>query len=407
LADVEHPSWHERHPLLASRSFLSFFLADVFVTVAERYFVLTFAWWLLAKGEGSGEDLGILMFVEALPTLVLGILIGPVIDRVQKKKMLLLAIAAQAVAVSVLAVWLGQGTLSLFRLCVIGFVLGALLPMFEGTINAALPEVVRDDQLAGATAVQASTLEFSNIVAAALSATTLALFDFEVACWLNLGLFALGALFIAATPLPHVTASGPTESYVEDLKAGLGFLARQRALSAFVLVYVLKLMFTVPLLVIIPIIVDAARSGVGWVAVLETGFSVGSIATALWLGAHPLERRTYAIYALSLTALGGLMLLLSATGRVVWMLPNVVLMGVCIALLLSTAHLFFQRTVPNELKGRFFGILETLAAAVTPIGYALVGLTSRVGDAQSVLWWCGIGTAALGGVAILIPRVRQ
>ena len=68
------------------------------------------------------------------------------------------------------------------------------------------------------------------------------------------------------------------------------------------------------------------------------------------------------------------MLALTRLPTLMAMIPVVVVMGACVAVLMGLANVLFQQVVPDHLKGRFFGIVETLGAAATPLGYALVGL---------------------------------
>ena len=375
------------------------------MTVAERYFVLTFAWWLLSTNAG-GARLSLLMVVESLPTLVLGFLVGPLIDRAQKKPILLASTLIQTVVVGTIALFLMRGGLTFPMLCVAGFLLGCLLPVFEGSINAALPEVVEGRQLASAAAVQSATLELSNIVAAALSASVIAAFGFEVALLVNAALYATGSVFVMRLRFAPVPSEPEEASYLADLRAGVGYVLGQPGLAAFVFVYVAKLLLVAPLLVLIPMLVkDRLDEGVGWVGVLEVGFSVGSIVTALVVSLRRTHRRFYPTYAAGLALLGALMLILTRTDRPLVALPNVVVMGACVALLLSLAHILFQHNVPNRYKGRFFGILETLAAGVTPIGYALVGWTSQSGGVTRVLVVCGVGLVVLAFVLLVVPRI--
>jgi hypothetical protein len=57
------------------------------------------------------------------------------------------------------------------------------------------------------------------------------------------------------------------------------------------------------------------------------------------------------------------------------------------------------------MKGRFFGILDTLAAAVTPIGYGVVGVVSGLARVPGVLVANGIALVGLAAVVLLMPRV--
>jgi MFS family permease len=397
-----------RHPLVSSPSFRAFFLADICVTVGERSFVLIFTWWLLSRPEGGAARLALLMGLESLPMLAVGFLLGPMIDRFDKRRLMWASALAQTVVAGGVALLFARGELSFTGLCVAGCLLGCLLPAFEGSVNAALPEVVSEDQLLAATAIHTSTLELSNIVAAAMAFGMLAATGFVGALVVNAALYGVGAalvLRVKPSRKPRALSEG---SYLADLKAGIAYVLGERGLPEFVGVYVVKLLFIVPLLVLIPMLVrDKLGDAPGWVGILETTFSASSIVTAVVLSLQPAPRAFYGSYAGGLALLGVLMLGLPGVAHPGWMVPAAMLMGAAVAAVLAMSNVLFQRTVSDGYKGRFFGLLETLDAAVTPAGYALMGAVALAAGVDGVLLASGVGLLCLTGVVLVIPRVRS
>ena len=395
------------HPFLASHSFRALFIGDVVVTIAERYFVLTFSWWLLAGPEASGQRLSLLLTLESVPMLAVGLLAGPLIERANKKRAMLASVALQACVACVVAVLMARGALSFPALCVAGVLLGCAIPVFEGAATAALPRSVEDESLGPAAAMQSSTLEFSNIAAASLSAAMLAAGSITMAVALNAVLYVVGLLVVLRMDATPFEATGGDTRYWDDLSAGLGFIALRPALAGFVAIYIVKLAVFVSLLVFIPMLVQASLDGaVRWVAVLETAFSLGAIATAVGLSLRRTHRRLYAGYAATLAILGTLMVLTSTLSSPASLIVTVAAMGACAAWLLASSNILFQQAVPDDMKARFFGILDTLAAAATPVGYGIVGATFSASNVHGVLSVNGIALVALGVVVLLLPQVN-
>lgn len=394
------------HPFLASPAFRALFVGDVVVTIAERYFVLTFSWWLLAGPEASGQRLSLLLTLQSVPMLAVGLLAGPLIERTNKKHAMLASVALQACVAGVVAVLMARGALSFPVLCVAGVVLGCAIPIFEGAATAALPRSVDDESLGPAAAMQSSTLEFSNIAAASLSAAMLAAGSITTAVALNAVLYIVGLLVVLRMDATPFDATSTDARYWDDLSAGLRFIAHRPALAGFVGIYVLKLAVFVSLLVFIPMLVQASLDGaVRWVAVLETAFSLGAIATAVGLSLRRAHGSLYAGYAATLAILGALMLLTSTLSSPASLVLTVTAMGACAAWLLASSNILFQKAVPDQMKARFFGILDTLAAAATPVGYGIVGATFDVSNVHGVLSVNGIALVVLGVVVMLVPRV--
>lgn len=396
------------HPLVESLDFRSLFIGDVLVQVGERYFILTFTWWLLAGPHADSAHLGLLLTLESLPILAVGVLAGPLIDRVNKKWCMLASTTLQALVIGAVAALVALDALTLPRLCVAAFLLGCLLPLFDVAANAGLAQSVAGTRLHSAAAMQTSTLAISNLVAAALSATVLSTFGFVVAAAVNGGLYITGALFLLRLPASTFAGTVGKRSYMSDLKAGIAYILGNAPLASFVGIYIGELFLFAPLLVLIPMLVQSVLgSAVGWVAVLEAAFSIGAIVTAVALSLRATGRGLYRRTVLVLALLGLLMIALTGIRSPYVMIPYVALMGACMALLMGLSNVLFHRAVPDEIKGRFFGVLDALAAAATTLGYAAVGLEFGSTGVSGVLVANGCALLVLGLVVLIAPRIAS
>jgi MFS transporter, DHA3 family, macrolide efflux protein len=395
-----------KHPLVTSPDFRRLFLGDVMVKVAERYFALTFAWWLLAGPHPSGARLGTLLTLESLSIVAVGALAGPLIDRTNKKWCMAIATLLQSGMVAVVAALMALDALSFTRLCIAAVGIGAMVPVFEAAAAAALPRSVSSAELSGAAALQAMTVEFSNVIAAAFSAIALWRAGFVIAVAINAGLYLLAAICLLQLRGSAFEGRGATRSYVSDLREGMAYIAGHGPVAAFVGIYVGELFLLVPLLVLIPMIVQSVRGGaVGWVAILETTFSIGAITTAVVLSLRDATRHLYGRIVLALAVLGIAMAVLARIDNLYAMVPDVAVMGACVAVLMGLSNALFQEVVPSPIKGRFFGVVETLGAAITPLAYAGVGLAFSWSGVTGVLIAASGGLVLLAVVALRAPRV--
>jgi MFS family permease len=394
------------HPLVESVDFRRLFIGDVLVKVGERYFALTFAWWLLAGPHADKSRLGLLLTLESLPILVVGVLAGPLIDRVNKKRCMVASTFIQAIVVAGVAALVACDALSFPRLCVAAMLIGALIPIFEGSAAAGLPQSVNDARLPAAAALQSMTVEFSNVIAAALSATMLSIFGFVVAAGVDAALYVAAGLFLLRLRTAPFAGRVGDRSYLTDLKIGLAYIVQRPSLASFVGIYVGELFLIVPLLVLIPMVVQGVLGGaVGWVAILETTFSIGAIVTAVVLSMRDAGRALYGRSVLALVALGLLMFALAGMRSPYAMIPDVALMGVCVAALMGLSNVLFQQVIPDEMKGRFFGVVETVGAAATPLGYAALALVFGWAGVSGVMIATGGALLVLAVVVLAAPRV--
>ena len=109
------------HPLYLFSNFRNFFIGDVLVAIAERFFAITFVWWVVSQEGENGKWLGVLMSLEALPIFFLSPFIGPFIDRYDKKKCMLMGVLMQAFFVSIIAALYYLQLLTFPWLCFLSF----------------------------------------------------------------------------------------------------------------------------------------------------------------------------------------------------------------------------------------------------------------------------------------------
>lgn len=421
-----HMTWTEKmkdHPLALFPDFRNFFIGDILVAVAERFFAITFAWWLISQEGENGLWLGVLMSVEALPILFLSPFIGPLIDRYDKKKCMLLGVSMQTFFVGIICFLLLNGRLEFLYLCILSFLMSSFVPVFEDSISASVALLVDEKHLSGATAIQSSTIEFSNIMAAVLSTSVIAATSVEMAVVVNVGLYIIGIVFLAVikTDLSINAKSAQDEedleegdeeeieeNYMAELKVGIQYILGNKALCWYALVYALETFFIVPIFILIPMLVNnVLHQTVNWVAIFETSLSIGAVIMATYLSFREGYRNFYEIYAGGLLFIGLFMIGIGVFQDGYIMAGMIFFIGGLFAMLMALSFTMFQHVVPGKLKGRFFGVMSTIAAGMAPLSYMTVGIFSDLFSTEAVVICNGVGAIILALIVLKIPRLLQ
>ncbi|MFA6076202.1 MAG: MFS transporter [Negativicutes bacterium] len=411
------------HPLYLYPNFRNFFIGDVLVAVAERYFAITFAWWIISQDGENGKWLGLLMAVEAIPILCLSPFVGPIIDRYNKKWCMLIGATAQLFFVTIIWLLMQGDALQFTYLVILSFCMSCFVPQFEDSISASVGSLVDEKHLSQATTIQSTSIEFSNIFAAVISASMIAAFGIAHAVLFNLALYVVGVLFLFSikTELLRPVEENDSEEddedeesgessnrYLKDLKKGLKYIASNRPLYLYAIVYALETFFTVPIFILIPMLVKGVlHETINWVAVFETSLSIGSVLTAVVLSFKSEFKRFYPTYAVVAFCMGAFMIALGFATNGYLMAGLIFFMGGLFATMMAMSFMMFQYVVPQELKGRFFGVMSTIAAGMAPLSYMTVGLLSDIWSTEAVLILDGIGAALLGIYVLTIPRLRE
>jgi MFS family permease len=91
--------------------------------------------------------MGLLATVERLPPLLVGPFVGPLVDRLPRRSLMIVADAGRAALLSWIPIGAWLGVLALWHLLVIGFGVGALTMLFTVAYQAFLPNVIQPEQL--------------------------------------------------------------------------------------------------------------------------------------------------------------------------------------------------------------------------------------------------------------------
>ncbi|MGH3993940.1 MAG: MFS transporter, partial [Pseudonocardiaceae bacterium] len=137
--------------LWRNRDFMLLWSGQVVSTIGIRVSSLAYPLLVLAM-TGSPAQAGLVGFAQTLPYLLCYLLAGALVDRWDRKRVMLVADAGRALAVGTVAVALALGTLTLPMILLAAFVEGLLFVFFQLAETAALPHVVPRSQLAPALA---------------------------------------------------------------------------------------------------------------------------------------------------------------------------------------------------------------------------------------------------------------
>ncbi|WP_330261189.1 MFS transporter [Streptomyces sp. NBC_00539] len=366
--------------------------------------------WFVLHGTGSGARTGLVAAAEMLGLLCSAVLAGPVVDRLPARAVSTGADVLSAAALALVPLLHSRDTLPLPVLVCLVFVVGAARGPADTAKQLLLTGAMEG---AGVTAERAtSAVEGARrigmmtgaplaglLIATAGPVRTLCA---DVAAMLFCAL--LVALMVPAAGATRTTGPGVT-SYVRDLRTGWTRLRDDRLLRA---------MTTV---LLVTNALDGALNGVLYPAygtrVLHSSSLFGAMVTAIGAGAllgaalfgwtgHRAPRR--ALFVAAFVLVGAVRCAaLAAEPAPVVLLALLALSGIGSGvvgpLMMSVAY---QR-VPQEVRGRVFGLLVACALAATPLGMLGAGvLLDRWG-----LTWSLVATGAVYLGVTLAPLVLR
>jgi MFS family permease len=384
-------------PLSRNRNYQLLWGSQAFAEFGINASMIAFPLLVLAV-TGSAAASGLVLGTIAAAHLIAGLPSGALVDRWNRKKIMLGCEAVQVLAVGSLVgaqVW---GTASVAHMVVVAAVMGVCAALFEPAEEASLPNVVPADQLSSAVAMNAARSHLGQLSGTAAGGFLFAVgrfVPFAVDMLTHLAAFFL--LIFVRMP-PREVRPEPVRHLGREMLAGLRWVWSHPPVRVTALCAVgLNLFFTAYYIVII-VLAQARGVSPGEIGVMAAMLGAGGLLGAL---AAPYLQRRMSPY---LSIIGVFWLLALLTPLAVFTSSGYVMGALFAAMAFfaptanTTIDTYQLLLTPDELRGRLSGVMGVVTGTAGALGPALGGaLTEMVSGSQAVL----LCAAALGAVTLL------
>jgi MFS family permease len=328
--------------------------------------------WLVFELGGSAPDIGLLVFAYTAPVVVGGLLAGLLLDRFDRRRVLIADNAIRGLAVATIPVAAALGALQPWLLYVVAIVYGFFNMISLAGIPSMLPTLVEEDELVTANAMETMAYGVGGVLGPALGGLLIAVVGAAGVLWLDALsylVFVAALAAMRARQRPEHSAPGS-----RGLGPAVRFIVGTPAILAITLMFMAANVGEGMLLVIVPVYaLDVLEAGSGAFGALVSILTGGMLVGALIIGVvHWRFRLGRSIAAFQAAA--GLSILGLALERGFLVAAAVLaVFGLLISPLTIWAQTIRMRLIPDQLRGRVFGLLRTLMQSTPPIGGIVAG----------------------------------
>lgn len=343
----------------------------------------------------SGKWVSALLVVEFLPMLAIGLLLGPLVDRVSRRGLMIASDLVRALVFALLP--FATEPLAIVALAgVAGFATG----FFRPAVYAGMPNLVDEDDLPQANALLQAVENLTWMLGPLLGGVLLTVTSPDVSYVVNAVTFVLSAALIARVAASRLQlGAAESEGHVRDLAAGFRLVVRSRPLLTVLVAWTIAMIglaaVNVAEVALAKVSLDAGDFGLGLLmASAGLGLILGSV-----LGGDVIEKRPISFaygFAIGLMAIG---IGLAAISPTVWVAAAcVVVSGFGNGVASVCNPVLVQRGAPDHLRGRAFTVIMSVNAAAFGAGMVLAGVLTDVLGAR---WVWGLAAGVLGVVAVI------
>lgn len=384
--------------------FFTIWTGQAFSLFGSALVQFALVWWL-TRETGSATVLATATLIALLPQVVLGPFLGALVDRWNRRIIMIVADASIALATLLLFYLFATEqvqTWHVFTLLAVRSLGGA----FHGpAMTASTSLMVPNQHLARIAGANQTLQGLLSIFAPPLGAFLIEAFSTQNVLLIDIvtAILAIVPLFFIPIPQPArhaLQASGEIAktSYTHDLREGFAYVIKWKGLLGLIILAMVLNFLLVPASSLLPLVVTKIFNGgaaeLGWTeSLFGVGVIVGGISLSIWGG---FKRRIITSFSGIIgIGIGVILTGLIPANMFYLLLAAQFLIGVTQVFANGPLMAIMQSTVIPDMQGRVFSLLGAGATAMMPLSLLIAG---PISDAFGIRFWYIFG----GTICILM-----
>ncbi len=361
---------------------------------------------LVFRLTNSAMSVGLMLMATAAPSLLVGLFAGVLVDRFDRKTIMIASDLVRAVLVFLIPFLV---PLNIIWLYIIVLVSSAVGQFFDPAHESVLPEVASEQELAAANSLMAISSFGSTAIGFAASGLIAGATDIRWAFFLDAASFVFSAACIFLIRIKPLQAEEDTSVAVviKNLRAGLRQLFDTPVLrSIFTSQIPTLLAFGLSNALLLPFALRALKATTFEYGLQEGLTSVGFVLASLLLAGLFDRMREGAWIAAGYMGMALAGIAYSFTRSIPLAIGIVAVSGFCNAPASIARRLVIQRNTPREMRGRVNSVFFVSRDVLFLIGMAVAGLADFM-DVRLLYLISSLFVLGGAGMVLVLPGLRQ
>ncbi|MBU7019077.1 MAG: MFS transporter [Theionarchaea archaeon] len=388
--------------ILKIRGFLLLWTGQAVSFIGDQFHFIAIMGLLLYEYNVSSVEVGTLMVALSAPSLIIGPLAGVYVDRWSRKWVMIVSDIIRGILVILIPL-----TTSLWQIYLIMFLVSSVSRFFFPAFNSALPNIVPREHLLKANSLSQTTFNASLVVGPALGALMVGWTGYTMVFIIDGLSFFFSALMIFRIHLLEETKTGRggAKEVFAQMKEGFTLIRRERPILFVVSIFsgIMFLIGGINVLLLI-FVRDILGMGIVHIGVLSgfqgAGMALGALAVG-FIGGKVAKR---SLMLLGTFLVGSFLALFGVNLHLIVSYGLMFLIGVSVSTLNIPATTLLQEVVPDDIRGRVFGVQGTLVQTFSIISIGWESAVASIVGAQTTIMFVGLLCALLGVLGKFFPE---
>jgi MFS family permease len=359
--------------------------------------------------DHSPSGIALVFAARAIPSVILALVGGVVVDRVSRRLVMLSSDAVRGVAVGLTGVLIARGELRLWELIVMAAVFGAADSFFGPAAMTIMPELLSAELLVPGNALSEMSSQLTQgLLGPAIGGFVVAAIGTAWSFGLDAASFFVSAVCLTLMRVRN-TRVRSGQSPLEDAREGLRYVwSRHWLLYSIVGAALANFFGMAPLSVLLTIFVrQTLHASAFELGLLFAAGGATGVVASLVVARAGTPKRQITVLWVAYAASGGAIAALAFAPNV---LIAAVLTALEVGLMLYGDVLWFammQRLVPHEVLGRVSSLVFLFAFSLGPLGILFGGVAASWLGVRHAIFLCGVISGLICLVVLVVPGVLE
>ena len=393
----------------AMAPFLVLFTGQAFSLFGSRLVQFALVWHLTELTK-SPSVLATASIAALLPQVFIGPFAGALVDRWNRKVVMMVADSLIALSILFLAFMFSTGRVEVWHIYAVMMFRAAGGAFQWPAMQASTSMMVSRKHLSRVAGLNQALSGLVAVSAPPLGALLLAIMPIQYVLVIDVltAIFAVGPLVFITVPQPEHDA-GSARGVLGDMKEGFQWIFKQKGLLVIMLMSLCINMVTTPTFTMLPLLITEFFKGgaieLAWVQSANgVGMILGGITLGVWGG---FKSKINTAFSGLFVASIGLLVFSRTPADMLWIgVASMFVFGFMNSIANSSFFSVLQALIPHDMQGRVFTLIMSTSVAVSPIGLAIAGPVVELTGLR--FWFVISGVVFMLGsfVGFTVPLVR-
>lgn len=372
-------------------------------------------WWLTQE-SGSATVLAIATLVGMLPQIVIGPFAGALVDRWNRRTIMILADGTIAIFSLLLAYLFATGNVQIWHVYAIMFIRATGGAFHFPAMAATTPLMVPSEQLTRINGLNQALQGINSFFAPPIGALLLGIMPTQGILLIDVGTALLAILPLLFIPIPqpqrhtelHTRESKP--SLVHDIGDAISYIRSIPGFTSIIFMALFLNFLIVPSGALMPLLVTKHfGKGAIELGLLESSMGIGIIVGGVLLSIWGGFKKKIVTSVTGIIGLGVGVLLMGLAPADLFLLAIIgnITLGFMIPIANGPVGALMQTIVRPEMQGRVMSLLNSGATAISPLGLLIAGPFSDWLGIQVWFWAGGFLCILIAASAFFVPSIMN